>query len=60
MFLENVLHIPDLIYNLFLISQVTRKGLDIVFSRDSYKIISKKKIIGSAPKVNNIYLLSAS
>ena len=60
MFLEDVLHVPGLTCGLFSISQATRKGLDVVFSRDSCKIISKKKVIGSAPKVNNTYLLSAS
>ena len=60
MLLEDVLHVPGLTCGLFSISQATRKGLDVVFSGDSCKIISKKKVIGSAPKVNNIYLLSAS
>ena len=58
--LTNVLHIPGLIYNLFSISQTTRKGLKVTFLDNDYKILRDEDIIESAPKVYNTYILSVT
>ena len=60
MVLRDVLHVPGLTCGLFSISQATRKGLDVIFSGDSCNILHNDKVIGSAPKVNNSYLLSVT
>ena len=58
--LDNVLHVPQLKCELFLISQATRKGLGVVFFDDAYQITKDNIAIGYAPKVNNTYILNIS
>ncbi len=58
MHLKDVLHVPDLTCGLFSISQATRKDLGITFIGEDYHIFQGSKLIGSAPKVNNTYILS--
>ena len=55
---KDVLHVPDLTCGLFSISQATRKGMGIFFHGESCDITLDNKTIGSAPKVNNTYILS--
>ena len=58
--LDNVLHVPQLKYGLFLISQATRKELRVVFYNDACQITKDEIAIEYAPKVNNIYILNIS
>ena len=57
---KDVLHVPDLTCGLFSISQATRKGFGITFLGDDCSILMNNKHIGSAPKMNNTYILSAT
>ena len=56
--IADILHIPDLIYGLFFISQATRKGFGINFLGDDCYLYKEDYLIESALKVNNIYILS--
>ena len=58
--MNDVLHVPDITCGLFSLNQATRNGLRISFSGDNCHIYKGKKIIGSAPKVSNIYTLNVS
>ena len=58
--MKDVLHVPELTYGLFSLNQATRNGLGISFSGDDYYIYKGDKMIGSVPKVNNIYTLIVS
>lgn len=56
--IKDVLHVPDLTCGLYSISQATRKGFEILFTSDECQILKDNQQIGSAPKVNNTYILS--
>ena len=58
--MKDVLHVPELTCGLFSLNQATRNGLGISFSGEDCHIYKGRKIIGSAPKVNNIYTLNVS
>ena len=58
--IDDVLHVPDLTCGLFSLNQATRNGLRISFSGEDCHIYKGRKIIGSAPKINNIYILMVS
>lgn len=55
---KDVLHVPDLACGLFSISQAMRKGFEITFIDDDCHILRNGNLLGNAPKVNNIYILS--
>ena len=55
--MKDILHIPELTCGLFLLNQAIRNSLSISFSGEDYYIYKGSKIIGSVPKVNNIYTL---
>ena len=56
--LKDVLHVPDLSYSLFSISQATRKGFEITFVDEDCHIRKDSILTGSASKVQNTYILS--
>ena len=56
--MKDVLHVPGLTCGLFSLNQATRNGLKITFQGEGCYIYKDANIIGSAPKVNNIYILS--
>jgi len=56
--IKNVLHVPALIYRLFLIYQVTSKGYKVYFNNDDYAITKDDKAIGAALKQGNVYTLN--
>jgi len=57
--IKNILHIPALIYSLFLIYQVTSKGFNVFFLNNDYAIITKdNRAIGAALKQGNVYTLN--
>ena len=53
---SDVLHVLALTCELFSISQATRKEFAISFIEDDCYIFRDTKLIGSAPKINNIYI----
>ena len=60
MSVNDVLHVPALACGLFSISQATRKGFTIKFEGDDCHIFQGTKLVGSAPKVNNTYVLGVT
>ena len=56
--IKDVLHVPNLTSGLFSLNQATRTGLKIIFQGEGCYIIEDDVIIGTAPKVNNVYILS--
>jgi len=48
--IKNILHIPALIYGLFLIYQVTSKGYKVCFNNDDCAITKDDKVIGATSK----------
>ena len=57
---ENVLHVPDFICELFSISQVIKKGFEIAFLDDDCHISKNNVLVESASKTRNIYILNVS
>ena len=57
---EDVLHISDFICELFSISQVIKKGFEIVFLDDDCYILKDNVLVESASKTRNIYILNVS
>ena len=47
---ENVLHVSDFIYELFSISQIIKKGFEIVFLDDDYYISKNNVLVKSISK----------
>jgi len=48
--IKNVLHVPALIYRLFLIYQATSKGYKVCFNNDDCAITKDDKTVGAALK----------
>lgn len=56
--IKDVLHVPNLTCGLFSLNQATRNSLKITFQGEGCYIYKEDMIIGTAPKVNNVYVLS--
>jgi len=56
--IKNILHVPALIYSLFLIHQATSKGYKVYFDNDDCAITKDDKTIGTASKQGNVYTLN--
>ena len=55
---KNILHVPNLVYKLFSISQAIRKEFEIIFIDDNCYLRKNGNLLRSASKVNNTYILS--
>jgi len=56
--IKNILHVPALIYSLFLIYQAISKGYKVYFDNDDCAITKDDKTIGTALKQGNVYTLN--
>jgi len=56
--IKNILHVPALIYSLFLIYQVISKGYKVCFDNDDYAITKDDKTVGTTLKQGNVYTLN--
>ena len=55
-----MLHVPDFICELFSISQIIKKGFEIVFLDDDCYILKNNVLVESVSKTRNIYILNVS
>ena len=55
-----MLYVLDFTCELFSISQIIKKGFEIVFLDDDYHILKNNVFVESASKTRNIYILNMS